>query len=140
RRDGGMFVRKLLTILGTLALPAYGACVVSNSNGRPATPKGDALYRILASLPNCPTSAQALKARLQEAGLAVQPSQVGNRGFHNPSAGSFSFFETVTGHAVGVDVADGDFFFGHFTGLEGREVVLDQTPEAGKLLVELIAF
>lgn len=109
-------------------------CEILQSNGQSAPRLNDPFYRTVSSLPACPESAPALKQRLQELGARVQPAMVANRGFHNPELGSFSFFESVTGLAK-----PGDFFFGHFTSKNARgEIELDQKPEPGKLLVELL--
>jgi len=67
---------------------------------------------------------------------------VANRGFHNPSLGSFSFFEEVLGTSQHLNktLAAGEFFFGHFTKAENGIIVADQQPNKGQLLIELIAW
>jgi hypothetical protein len=62
---------------------------------------------------------------------------VANRGFHNPDAGSFSVFESVSGTIGGKAVQDREFFFGHFTRADAGNLVLDQQ---GGLMVEAIAW
>lgn len=135
-------MRIAFVVLGLLA-PAVGmgACRVLRSDGTVAPPLHDALYESLAAAETCPTRVQALKPLLENAGLAIRPAMVANRGRHNPRRGSFSFFEVGTGTTPsGRKVEEGDFFFGHFTAKEGDRLALDQAPARGKLLVELIAW
>jgi hypothetical protein len=142
--------KKMKTILAslvlfTIILPslAQASCLVANSDNSPTQPKDDALYRLLSEMPGCPQRAQDLKAQFKSDGAQVEPAMVGNRGFHNPEGGSFSFFETVSGHLdkSGTEVAKGDLFFGHFTGAtDDHQLILDQEPSKGKLMVELIAW
>lgn len=122
---------------------AQAGCLIRNSDKSPTLRQGDALFLTLAAAKQCPENVQALKAELIAVGANIEPAMVGNRGFHNPELGSFSFFETVTGHLApfGLDVHAGDFFFGHFTGAtDDHRLVLDQEPSSGKLMVELIAW
>ena len=118
------------------------ACMIQNSKGKPPSRKGDLLFTILNRSAECPENAQSLKSALNLAGLAIQPYMVANRGIHNPTLGSFSFFEEVSGtDSVSKSlVRSGEFFFGHFTSVEKGVVVSDQEPSKGKLLVELIAW
>lgn len=84
----------------------------------------DALFQTLMRQKFCPQTALEFRALLQKEGLTPNPAMVANRGFHNPlPAGSFSFFEAVTGDFKGDGGVNtpsqkldfGDFFFGHFT-------------------------
>jgi len=124
---------------------AYGNCLVSNSNGSPASPKYDPHFLILSSVSACPQNVMEYKSLLLKTGLRVNPSLVANRGRNNPSMGSFSFFEEVTGSLKGnsnsaLAVNAGEFFFGHFTAKQNNEIVLDQAQRKGQLLIELIAW
>ena len=104
--------------------------------------QGDYLARLLARLPSCPTNALELRAAIEADGLELRAAMVANRGFHNPSLGSFSLFERALGtsRATGMQVEDGEFHFGHFTAAAGTELILDQAPSNGALMVELIAW
>lgn len=119
-----------------LSCSAGAACVIRNTDRTTTSPKSDALYAVLSTATDCPTSVQGMKAMLTTAGLRPQPYLVANRGRHNPGEGSFSFFETVSGGKA--RVAPDEFYFGHFTGKNGNRVSLDQAPAPGKLLIELI--
>lgn len=126
-----------------LVQAAQSACLIKNSDKTLTQAKGDAFYLLLSHLTACPERAQDLKARFLSEGGVVEPSMVGNRGFGNPKLGSFSFFETVSGHlpSIKADVAKGELFFGHFTAAtDDHRLILDQIPDQGKLLVELIAW
>ena len=118
------------------------ACVIQNSKGKPSSRKGDLLFTILNRSAECPENVQSLKSALNLAGLAIQPYMVANRGIHNPTLGSFSFFEEVSGtdSVSNSSVRSGEFFFGHFTSVEKGIVISDQEPSKGKLLIELIAW
>lgn len=113
----------------------WANCKILNSDGSLAGKKDDVLYQALVESRDCPTNVSFLKNLLLAANAKVQPSMVANRGRHNPELGSFSFFESVTGLAN-----PGEFFFGHFTVAEGKEIILDQNPARGKLLIELIVW
>jgi len=113
----------------------WANCKILNSDGSLVGKKDDALYQTLMDSRECPTNVNGLKNLLVSANAKVQPSMVANRGRHNPELGSFSFFESVTGLAN-----PGEFFFGHFTAAEGKEIILDQSPARGKLLIELIVW
>jgi len=132
-------VKFVLLFFTCAALPAGAACVIQNSDHTATQPKGDAFYELLTQ--PCPLRAQDLKAQLIAGGALVEPAMVGNRGIHNPELGSFSFFETVSGQIGKVSINKGEFFFGHFTAAtDEHQLILDQEPEAGKLMVELIAW
>lgn len=110
-------------------------CAILDSNGAPAPVQADLLYTTLVTATQCPGDVRELKAQFSRRGAEFRPAMVANRGFHNPSAGSFSFFEKVAGIAD-----EGEIFFGHFTTLKNGELALDQKPSRGKLLIELIAW
>lgn len=131
----------ILTVVSSLfTLPAFAACEIA-SPGKSAR-NHDALALLLATKKSCPANAPALRATLLGDGLSLVPTMVANRGFHNPGAGSFSFFEIAEGKsaATSLTVKAGDFFFGHFTEAEGDALRLAQTPAPGALMVELIAW
>lgn len=115
------------------------ACVVRNSDGQPTSAKSDALFAVLQSAVGCPQNVQGLKSSLKKTGLRTQPSMVANRGIHNPTFGSFSFFEEVISEN-NQDVQIGELFFGHFTDAINGVLVLDQKPAPNKLMIELIAW
>lgn len=97
----------------------------------------DPLALLLASADPCPTNVTAFRALLGAAGAKLAPTMVANRGFHNSAAGSFSFFEMVTGDLA----APGDFFFGHFTERDDSgALTLADRPDDGALMIELIAW
>ena len=64
----------------------------------------DALARLLAARPTCPSDAVALRARIRESGGVLATAFIGNRSFHNPGAGSFSLFEIVGGSLASIGV------------------------------------
>lgn len=99
--------------------PCPPVCTIQlNNTGTVLAPNahGDVLFEVLASQRFCPENALVFRDLLREKGLKLHPAMVNNRGFHNPlPAGSFSFFEAVTGSFGGETLDFGDFFFGHFT-------------------------
>jgi len=123
-----------------LVQPAPPACVIQDNANRPTLNNNDPLAKLLLNGGPCPVNVFEFRARLLGAGAKIKTAFVGNRGFHNPAGGSFSMFEIVSGRLApaGIDVADGEFFFGHFTGRDGNKLFADQTPQG--LMVELIAF
>jgi hypothetical protein len=134
-----MLLRLCLLGLCSLMMPLAGRanCLVQDSKGQPASPKGDFLYRFLSQQKNCPQNVLELKALLLADGLRVRPAMVANRGFHNSSQGSFSFFERGVGESrsLGMKLGNADFYFGHFTQAEGQELALAQSEG---LMIELI--
>jgi hypothetical protein len=94
-------------------------CLIQDDNSGAVLPPnahGDALFQVLDQQMTCPQNALSFRSLLQAKGLKLHPAMVANRGFHNPlPAGSFSFFEAVTGPGAGQTLDFGDFFFGHFT-------------------------
>lgn len=136
-------MRTLILLLLTLSsslLWAQTDCVIYGVNGTSTHKENDALAQALRDSPSCPTNVYQLKALLKSRGAEIQPAMVANRGRHNPDLGSFSFFETVLNKSQENPIEPGEFFFGHFTKKEGSSVVIDQAPEAGKLLIEALAW
>lgn len=99
--------------------PPRPRCTIQDNNSGQVLPPdahGDPLFQVLDQLELCPQNALVFRDLLEEKGLTLHPSMVANRGFNNPlPAGSFSFFEAVTGDFEGETLDFGDFFFGHFT-------------------------
>lgn len=125
-----------------LAQSPQPACVVRDNANKPALNNNDPLAKLLTTGGGCPANVFEFRARLLAAGAKIRTAFVANRGFHNPAEGSFSMFEIVSGRLspAGVEVADGEFFFGHFTARNGNKLVANQDPEPESLMVELIAF
>jgi hypothetical protein len=124
----------LWTVFTAGTQQAHAGCVISTG--------GDYLSRLLATLPACPKNVFELRAAFQSDGLQLRTTLVANRGFHNPSQGSFSLFEMAGGvsRSTGIKLDQGQFFFGHFTAANGKLLVADQNPVQGALMVELIAW
>jgi hypothetical protein len=122
--------------------PPPSACIIRDNANQITLNNNDPLARLLLSGGPCPANVFEFRARLLGAGAKIKTAFVANRGFHNPARGSFSMFEIVSGRlaTAGIEVADGEFFFGHFTGRDGNKLFADQTPQDGSLMVELIAF
>ena len=137
-------MKKLVYIITLLfAFQAKSLCQIYNSNGSPASIQNDAHFLILSGLPNCPEDVIEYKNQLLKLRLSSKPTMVANRGKNNSHLGSFSFFEQVTGVLNGtlkVAVAEGEFFFGHFTKKVNNQIDLDQAKNKGQLLIELIAW
>jgi hypothetical protein len=101
----------------------------------------DPLFLMLSEVSTCPGSIQELRTLFKNQGINEQISMVANRGRNNPEEGSFSFFESVYGQSSQtISINKGDLFLGYFTGLKGNTIILDQQPEAHKLLIEVIAW
>ena len=86
-------------------------------------------WRAAVAQPICLTCARS-SLRL---GATIKTTLVANRGFHNPKTNHeaihFMLFEIVSGRldSLGIDVKDGEFFFGHFTRIRGvNTLVADQ--------------
>ncbi len=100
----------------------------------------DGLTLLMEKAQHCPQNVQEFNQLLEDNYLIHGPSMVANRGRLNPEQGSFSFFETVTGLINSITIEKGNFFYGHFTDKKDFHVVLDQTSQPGKLLIELISW
>lgn len=127
---------------GNASVPPPPACIIRDTANKVVLNNNDPLAKLLMTGGPCPTNVFEFRARLLAAGAKIKTAFVGNRGFHNPAGGSFSMFEIVSGRLApnGVEVADGEFFFGHFTGLDGNKLIADQQPRVRALMIELIAF
>lgn len=136
------FLWSLSLVLALTPTGTFANCLPRNFRGVPVPNNQDAVARFLATQSTCPPEVTAFRAGLLHSGLQLTPTMVDNRSFHNPSAGSFSFFELVSGHAsFGQDVARGEVFFGHFTEIaQDGSLSLAQSTEQGNLMVELIAW
>jgi hypothetical protein len=119
---------------------AQSVCQIFSSQGRPAPIQNDEFYKILSKSNICPQNIDAVNAMLNS-GFQNRKFLVANRGRNNPKLGSFSVFETFASNARS---AEAGIFLGHFTQLKnqnGQNVIdLDQAPEKGKLVIELIAW
>jgi hypothetical protein len=119
--DAGAVARPRGSVVTVPGKPAQydKRCLIQDNNTGAVLPPnahGDALFEVLESQKTCPQNALAFRNLLQQKGLTLHPAMVANRGFHNPlPAGSFSFFEAVTGTLNAQKLDFGDFFFGHFT-------------------------
>lgn len=140
-------MKKIILLISLLlSAQAEALCPVFNSQGQIVESNQDGHFLILSQMKACPQNVMEYKNALLLLGLSVQPSMVANRGRNNPKAGSFSFFEEVTGllQAPGtaeMTLSKGEFFFGHFTKkTNAHQIDLDQEPQRGQLLIELIAW
>jgi hypothetical protein len=108
--------------------PPRPRCTIQDNNSGQVLPPdahGDVLFQVLTELEFCPQNALTFRDLLEQKGLTLSPAMVANRGFNNPlPAGSFSFFESVTGDFQGQTLEPGDFFFGHFTAASLDSVAL----------------
>lgn len=128
----------LIFLLLVSSFRTWSLCEIYQSDGSPSSNLNDLHFQALAQLSKCPENVVEYKKILVKQGFTIKPSMVANRGRHNPTLGSFSFFEQVLGSTDGAQ--EGEFFFGHFTKLLNNEVVLDQEKNKGQLLIELIAW
>ncbi|MCI0338081.1 MAG: hypothetical protein L0226_10920 [Acidobacteria bacterium] len=126
--------------VGGNSSPSQPACVISDSAGKAVQNNNDPLAKLLLSGGACPPNVFDLRARLLASGAKIKTAFVANRGFHNTAQGSFSIFELVSGRlsTFGIELADGEFFFGHFTARIGNKLIANQQPNG--LMVELIAW
>ncbi|WP_419420118.1 hypothetical protein ACNVED_02160 [Legionella sp. D16C41] len=118
------------------------ACTFLDSNNQAAPATGDALRLIIERNSSCPTNVFAFRDLLKAQHLILKTTLVANRGFHNPSLGSFSLFEIVTGSVEeGPTIESGEFFFGHFTDIDNEGyLIASQEPTKGALMIEAIAW
>ena len=131
----------------TIVAQATAACVIRNSAGAPVLNNADPLAKFLLASRTCPTNMFELRSQLLAAGATIKTTLVANRGFHNPKTNHepihFMLFEIVSGRlgSLGIDVNDGEFFFGHFTTIKGANTLAaDQRPDPPALMIELIAW
>jgi hypothetical protein len=112
------------------------ACSITGDTSANST-LTDPLAKVLKSQRTCPSTVLELRTALTAAGGTLNSTMVANRGFHNPTKGSFSFFETVTFDQS----SNADLFFGHFTTpVDAATLGLDQDPLNSGLLIEAIAW
>ncbi|KTC82798.1 hypothetical protein [Legionella cincinnatiensis] len=135
----------LFCMLTTFSQDVFSACSVFHSSGKLTERTNDALGLILFSEAQCPRDVFALRQFLKNSGLKIETTMVANRGFHNPSQGSFSLFEMALGELKIMDhhlsINAGDFFFGHFTAVSpAGDLVADQNPEKNVLMIEAFAW
>lgn len=137
------FIVLILLMIST-SQPSRAACLVVDSKGQPVQGLHDPLSQILAATPRCPLNVVEFRELLVEEGARFKTTMVGNRGFHNPAQGSFSFFEMVEisePKHLQRPVQSDEFFFGHFTAPgAGQTLSLDQTASGNSLMIELIAW
>src|SRR3990167_562742 len=131
-----------LTIILTVSEYAFAACSINTSSGKLAKSIGDGIGVFLSSSKDCPKDVFEFRKQIKAAGLTIKTTMVANRGYHNPSEGSFSFFEIVTGKLDSIIIQPGDFFFGHFTTVdENDELTADQGPTTKpRLMIEAFAW
>jgi hypothetical protein len=129
---------KKIIVLLFIAFSAHAQKCAIYYNNRAAPDLKDALYWVLTTASECPTSVLPLEKECRSKGMQYSSSMVANRGHQNPIKGSFSFFEMARGKMP--DGSDGEIFIGHFTRLANGNIVLDQTPSPDKLLIEAIAW
>ncbi len=134
-----------LIILAFFVTPRLeAACRVLTSNGAVVQNLDDPVFQILALQSKCPINVMELRTAIVSEGGKMTTAMVGNRGFHNPSQGSFSFFETVEIARplhLTKPVAKEELFFGHFTEPgAGNTLGLDQDQIHSSLMIELIAW
>ncbi len=138
------FMDKLFVLIITLTAlqNASAACDILTSSGKYAKNIEDGIALILSSSKDCPKNVFEFRKKIKEANLTIETTMVANRGYHNPSQGSFSFFETVTGTLDSFFIQRGDFFFGHFTTVdENNELTADQGfSQEPRLMIEAFAW
>lgn len=118
----------------------HPACIMQ-SNGMPVRNLSDFISKSLAKTSRCPKNVFEFRELILGNGAELETTMVANRGFHNPSQGSFSFFEIVSSQKPGLRARAGDVFFGHFTGVNSQgQIDLEQTPARGSLMIEAFAW
>ncbi len=130
---------KLYPVFFLLFVSAFSAqkglaknCTMRNSSGEVVQRKHDLLFSLITAGAVCPQNIIEVRGLLKSTGKPLASTMVANRGFHNPSAGSFSLFE-VLGQA--------EIFFGHFTALGTKNTLeLDQRPKQRSLMAEFMAW
>lgn len=119
---------------------AQTGCRPLQSQGQLAPTQHDPFYQILSQSVKCPQNIDEVSLLLSTS-LQNRKFLVANRGRNNPKFGSFSIFESFSGAAQS---SEARIFLGHFTqvkNLHGKNVIdLDQVPDKGKLVIELIAW
>lgn len=134
----------LLILLMNSSFEARAACAVFDSKGQPVQGLNDPVFKILTAESQCPLNVLEFRELLVAEGAQFKTTMVANRGFHNPTQGSFSFFEMVEiprPKRLERAVSSDEFFFGHFTAPgAGNALSLDQTASGNALMIELIGW
>jgi hypothetical protein len=127
---------------GLLISSAQASCLMQRSDGGNVLGNSDYLARLLSKATDCPKNVIEFRNAVIRDGMQFRTTMVANRGFHNPSQGSFSLFEMIVGSSssTGLRLQQGDFFFGHFTEAKGNQLVAAQQPDKGALMIELIGW
>ena len=134
-------MQKWIAILLFISSLAHANCTIYFNDQPLEEKKIDPLFTLVTQSIKCPTSITELHHIIHNKKLTKHTTMVANRGRNNPAQGSFSFFESITGRLPKMhQIAAGDFFLGYFTELRESEIVLDQKPTEGKLLIEAIAW
>lgn len=119
---------------------AQTGCRIVASSGSLAPFQQDQFYQIVSKSIHCPENIDEVN-NLVSGHLVNRKFLVANRGRNNPKLGSFSIFES---YAENTRNGEASLFLGHFTqlkNLNGKSSIdLDQSPEKGKLVIELIAW
>jgi hypothetical protein len=96
-------------------------------------------HGILAGTAPVPATIFEVRRKLERFGGSLATHIVANRGFENPEAGSFSFFESYAGPIPGRTVSEGELFLGFFSERRGDTLAVQQSFAPG-LMIELIAW
>lgn len=104
----------------------------------------DGFQRLVSKVGRCPLNVIDLRKMLVDSGAKLTTTMVANRGFHNPRAGSFSFFEMaefLSPSTLGLQISNDQLMFGHFTMPVANDGLdLDQVARSGALMIEMIAW
>ena len=104
----------------------------------------DGFQRLVLKVGRCPRDVIDLRTMLAQSGARLTTTMVANRGFHNPQAGSFSFFEMAefrSPSTLGLPISGDQLMFGHFTTPVADDGLdLDQVARPGALMIEMIAW
>lgn len=139
-RKNPVFLILILVLLHGEAIEA--SCRVEGRDPSAVSRLRDPLGLLLASSEKCPADVFELRERLSAEGWKLEATMVANRGFHNSKLGNFSVFERASERASqSASGGESEIFFGHFTRPgANQELVADQDPRRGSLLVEAIAW
>lgn len=130
-----------MTALLLISSIAQADCIIYYNDNPMKTNKVDPLSYLLKGAMSCPESIQELQKIIENKKLSHHVAMVANRGRNNPSQGSFSFFESISGYIPGqYEIHAGDLFLGYFTKLNGNQISLDQELVDNHLLIEAIAW
>lgn len=135
-------LKQTLTITATFLLMALlwaNQPVFSTAIHAP-TGLNDAVSQGILATQTPPPTIFEMRQQIQQWGGKIQTHIVANRGFHNPTEGSFSFFETYQGPLPdGSHVQEHEFYWGFFSERQGKVLIVSQSFEPG-LMIELIAW